>query len=1111
MASGRRRLAAIMVTDMVGWSALAQRDEPLSLARLEEHRALLRPIFARFSGREVKTMGDGFLVEFESALAATECGIEIQRVLISRNRAEDVGPIQVRVGIHVGDVVHQDGDILGDAVNIASRVEPLAEAGGICLSGPVADQVSNKIPFRLLPLEHAFLKNIDSPITVFEVDLPWHSPPAARVTPWTNRDSELELLRRMLSETAKGEGQIVAIGGEAGVGKTRLAEEALRRTKPSSFRVLRGRGFQDVGDAPYAVWAEACSEFLREAPDLLLYKVCSGCSTEAAQLLPQLASRIGSIPAESPTGQTPSQLRFFAGIVQLLHNIAREAPTVLLVDDLQWADSASLRFLEYLAHHLRGQRLLVLVTYRESDLSEGGVFPEIMAELNRSRLVTPLPLKHLDPEAAARLTNGILAAEGFPDELTRQIFGATGGNPFFIEELLRSLIEEGELVRGTEGWRKRSAAELEIPPSVREVVLRRIRRVGEEAFDALSTASVVGSTFRFETVRAVSGTDTERLLPLLERALRARLLRERELTPGEVVYEFGDDQIRNALYSGLSRVRRQTYHLKVAEALAASPAGTSPELASELARHYRLGGSPERALRFYRAAAEHAISVYAHEEAIRCLDLALEVLVQRPDPTVRAQLLETRGDESLALGHPETAVEAWKAALAAYRESSERKRVADMHRRLGYLQRQYFQKNELALQELLRAREILESEPEGVELASLYGDLADLYWYSGQTDRAREMCATALSLAGRVGAHEVEGWVYLLLAGLAPVSEKQRAFDYLGRMRAIGERYELSEVFVGSLHNLSVAYMQIQGDWNSAIRTLEEGIAFARRIRSTPMEMTLRARFLPYVLVNAGQLDRAADLANEMLAYVARYSSTPEPLDLYVLGRIAAVRGEYAVAERQLSTALKILEESPDWTVQMLCLATFGWVRELQGLSDESRSLYRRGSEIASRVGDIALVAQIYSSILFAEVTGSLHQPGVARSTVERHGAELRRIAERVDEEILRAYSYHAEGRIRWQFDGPASGATDLRESVRLWTRVAWPVERLGALLDLGALETDLGEYANALATYREALGVATGLGATKDMERSRASVEQLESRLSGAQDTDPHRYAQTG
>jgi adenylate cyclase len=163
-----RRLAAIMFTDMVGYSALAQSDEPRALATLAEHNRLLRPVFARFGGREIKTVGDAFLVEFESALSAVQCALEVQRALDARNReAAEPNRFRVRIGIHVGDVIRSNGDVLGDAVNIASRIEPLAEPGGVCLTQQVYDQVRNKLPTSFVRLPPANLKNIRTPVVVY--------------------------------------------------------------------------------------------------------------------------------------------------------------------------------------------------------------------------------------------------------------------------------------------------------------------------------------------------------------------------------------------------------------------------------------------------------------------------------------------------------------------------------------------------------------------------------------------------------------------------------------------------------------------------------------------------------------------------------------------------------------------------------------------------------------------------------------------------------------------------------------------------------------------------------------------------------------------------------
>src|ERR1700722_4513628 len=173
-AAEQRKLAAIMFTDMVGYSALSQRDDKLALELLEEHRQLLREIFPRFNGTEIKTIGDAFLVEFNSALEAAQCAIEIQRTLAKRNH--DVTAerrIELKIGLHIGDVVHRSGDVYGDGVNIASRIEPLAGAGGICVSMDVERQTRNALEARFEKLAPTELKNISVAMDLFRIVLPW--------------------------------------------------------------------------------------------------------------------------------------------------------------------------------------------------------------------------------------------------------------------------------------------------------------------------------------------------------------------------------------------------------------------------------------------------------------------------------------------------------------------------------------------------------------------------------------------------------------------------------------------------------------------------------------------------------------------------------------------------------------------------------------------------------------------------------------------------------------------------------------------------------------------------------------------------------------------------
>src|SRR5947207_8141587 len=192
----QRRLAAIMFTDMAGYTALAQRNEALALELLEEHRRILRSIFPRFNGTEIKTIGDAFLVEFQSALEAAQCALEIQRTLAKRN--PDVSRehrIELRIGIHVGDVVHREGDVYGDGVNIASRIQPVAGIGGICISVDVERQIHNALEVTFEKLAPIELKNIQVPMDLFRVVLPWERTTRLKAVPTKSELRERRAIR----------------------------------------------------------------------------------------------------------------------------------------------------------------------------------------------------------------------------------------------------------------------------------------------------------------------------------------------------------------------------------------------------------------------------------------------------------------------------------------------------------------------------------------------------------------------------------------------------------------------------------------------------------------------------------------------------------------------------------------------------------------------------------------------------------------------------------------------------------------------------------------------------------------------------------------------------
>ncbi|MFZ3357112.1 MAG: AAA family ATPase, partial [Thermoplasmata archaeon] len=493
--ASNRRLAALMFTDMVGFSALTQRDEPTALRLLEEHRGILRPLFPRFGGREVKTIGDAFLVEFGSALEATECAIEMQRVLFKRNLNRPEDKILIRIGVHVGDVIHFEQDVYGDAVNIASRIEPLAESGGVCITGPVLEQIGNKLPYRWRQLEKVTLKNIETPISVYGAELPWKPPSIARITPFTDRRTNLEVLKGLVDRARRGEGSVVALAGEAGVGKTRLAEEVSHQAEKAGFRILRGRASPGDTVTPYALWCEVAREFVREAPSPLLYKISANCSSELVRLVPELADRLGPVSGPEPSDPEQARLRFFEGIAQFFDNLAKESPYLLILDDLHRAADSSLRLLEFLARKLTGRRTLLMLIYREAEAEENALLKTLLDELAREHLFLPHPVKRLAAEQSAEMLDLILGSHIAPAKWTALVFEKAGGNPQSLEAIVHTLIEDGSLVWSNAGWTPKPGAEIRLPDRIQQIVRQRLAHLNPETSQVLRIAAVLGPQF----------------------------------------------------------------------------------------------------------------------------------------------------------------------------------------------------------------------------------------------------------------------------------------------------------------------------------------------------------------------------------------------------------------------------------------------------------------------------------------------------------------------------------------------------------------------------------------------------------------------------------------
>jgi len=1077
---GSRRLAAVMVTDIVGYSALTQRDEALALKLGREHEEIVRPLLVLHGGREVKALGDGFLTEFGSALDASRCAIDIQRTFYVRNRKPGVVSIELRIGIHVGDVVHRDKDLFGDAVNIASRIEPLADPGGICVSAAVYEQVRNKLEFPFTALEATSLKNISYPVTLYRLELPWHGRVHGRSTPWADREAELDAVCRSLEGASRGEGSILILSGEAGIGKTRLVEEAMRRMQSFGIRSLKARGLPGDTSPPYSYWAEVTRECLRDLEPALLQKVVGEQAADIGKLAPELTARLGTPTALPSLDPDQERLRFYDGIVRFFETIARQTPLMIFFDDLQWADTATLRLLQYASRRLPGNRLLLVGAYREADLEDAPVLKELLLELTRHRLATRIGLKRLGEPDVEKLVAGILGTnQPFP-EVVRLVYEKTGGNPFFVEEVVKGLIESGAIFLGDRGWERRSIADVRLPDSVRSVIQQHLRRLDAQSLDVLRWAAIIGVEFNFDLLQKVSGVDEPKLFDILDGLLRTGLVMEGEGSRGQPTYVFADHQVRSALYEDMNRARRRKCHLQIARAMEEAGAGERPERFGELAHHYFEGADVSKCLDYTTRAARRASELYAHEQSYRMLQTALELVEEDVGSPKKAELLDQLAEESFLAGYPAEAAAHYQEAAGIYERVGDKRRLARVYGNLMMLHADNLQDRESAMDFGERQLLLLEEIEETPELTVAHQELGFLFQAAGDYDRARSHFQKVIELSARQPNADAEATAMQFLGFVSPIEEKAHAFQLLEEGVKIaqsrgGIRYATK------LMNLGENFGNVKADTEAAARCFRTAREVATRMGLPLYAANANAMLAHRVHLPAGNWDEARRLAEAALAAPGGSPSIRNPANA-TLARMEIYRGEFdRCATRlgkiappgKLKPRIDTLDEQEMLRVR-LALAT----GDLVQAERELEPVY----ELLARAPDIftTVSPKIWALALLIELR--LRQGSVPLA--EKVLSELERLSNALSETWSSSVLAHARGLIASQRNEPIEAAKFFLESAKGWKELGYPYESAVSLYHLGAVARSAGDATGAAAAFDEALEIFQRLEARPFIDR---------------------------
>ncbi|MBA3340633.1 MAG: AAA family ATPase, partial [Gemmatimonadaceae bacterium] len=727
------------------------------------------------------------------------------------------------------------------------------------------------------------------------------------------RETSLRVLVERLERAITGDGTVVLLGGDAGVGKSRLIRDLKNEATGHRVRIIEGRCSSTESSVPYAPLMDALRFRLARGEGEAAARMLGPLRVILAPVFPQLEG--DATAAEHEVERHPD--RPFELIFSVFERLAAEEPMLLVLEDVHWADQTSLELLHHLARRSHSLRLLLVATYRSDELHATHPLRRLFGGLGRDRIGVEMRLEPLTREETTEMLRRVLAADPDPAFATA-IWRWTEGNPFFVEELLTVLSEAALLEPNAPAVA--ALERLRLPVTVSEAVLARARAMGPRAFETLSAAAVIGRTFEFDDLCAVLGVTEEELITVIEQLVAHQLLREEPDGHGER-YSFPHALMQEAFYESIISRRRRILHRRTAAALERRAAQRSPTRLDELAYHFRLGGEPERAYEYARLAGDEAVRLRAWDDAAAHYEHALASLEQLSDEGPRAaELLERLAGIAWRQSRSAPGRQYAEEALRLRRALGHNEEAARLLRRVAGLRAEEGD-TEGATKAPDEGLKLLGDRPESRELGPIYDDLGRLSLAQGDLDRAEALLVHGLLLASRhaEGAEEVLALVSLgelsvvggrietgvarLDVALAIMREGRLPFERLARVYAIGVR------------TLLLAH-----DYERALNWANAAYSVCREQGVVGLDGLFRALRAAILTITGSEQDTLA----EATAAVddLRRSQRAELRDaLRVLGFVHRARGDFEAARRAYEESLSLSERGYSIGLALVCLA----------------------------------------------------------------------------------------------------------------------------------------------------------------------------------------------
>ena len=810
-------------TDLVGSTdLLTEMGDDAAVALHHQVTDLLRRTMERHRGREVKSLGDGLMLAFGSAVDAVEAAVEMQEEIA----ASDLG-VSIRIGINSGEPIARGEDYHGTPVVTAQRLCDLAVGGQTLVSGVTRALAGGKDRYSFVALGRHALKGLagttevwaaasfaaDKGESALQPQVPFPTvvsvPVGGRLV---GRSEVIDRLDELWGDVSAGNRRLVLVAGEPGIGKTAAVATWSQRAFEAGAVVVAGRSAPEEV-IPYQPFVEIIHQLLADRGAARAISALGPQAAELSRLVPDLAA---ALPKRAPVQAEPGTERYllYEAVVAALHRVAEDAPVVAILDDLHWADAPTVGLVSHLARHPSQGRLLVVGTYRETDLGRTHPLAATLAELRRGRFFERIRLSGLDPAGVAEMIE-VEVGESAPQGVAEAIWAQTEGNPFFVEEVVANLLESELIGPGVPWPDSTQLHRLEIPEGIREVIGRRLSRLSEATNVTLTTAAVLGREFDGELLEVLSQGGDGSAIDHLDEALAARILVEMSSVQGR--YGFSHALIRQTLYEELNPTRRARLHGRVAEALAArdgSPAA--------LARHYTAAHQPDKALAASVAAAIAAENVVAVPDASRHYLQALDLWpeVENPEAVTgldRPELLRRAAEVTHLLnGGLGRAVDLALEAERSIDAETDPLRAGVIAERLGrYLW--IAGRGSEAIDAIERAIDLIPAEPPTRERAKALAALAGVLMLSAQHRAAEPRALEAIDVARRFGDRAVEAHALVTMGTVEGLTGRiDDGIEHILEGRRISEEERAIDDILRSYSNLS-SILDVSGRLEEAV------------------------------------------------------------------------------------------------------------------------------------------------------------------------------------------------------------------------------------------------------------------------------------------------------